>query len=309
MTVAPPVPSGGIVPSLPTPFAADGSVDVDVLQGLVAFAARSGATGVLVNGLAAEVSELDGTERLVALDACLEVAGAMPVLAGTSAPTTAEACRHALAAERAGAAWAMVSIPADETRDPVGAVTQIAASTALPVMIQDAPAYLGTSLGTDGLMEVLRRRPNVCAFKIEGGSESIARLREQVHDVPLWAGDGGRHLLDAFRAGAVGAIPGVEVVDQLAAVSSFEAEGETERADELFTVLLPLIVFELESLPRYVASAKHVLLRRGLVELASTRLPGAHLSPTFRRLLDVHLERAIPHSPANAGHLDARSSH
>lgn len=308
MTVASPLPSGGIVPSLPTPFAADGSVDGDALQGLVAFAARSGATGILVNGLAAEVSELTGAERLAALEACLEAAETMPVLAGTWAPTTAEACRHALEAERAGADWAMVSVPTGETRDPVRAVTRIAAATTLPVIVQDAPAYVGTSLGADGLLEVLQRRPNVCALKVEGGSEPIGHLRERVPDVPLWAGDGGRHLLDALRCGAVGAIPGVEVVDRLAAIAAFEAEGEPDRADELFTALLPLLVFELESMPRYAASAKHVLLRRGLLELAATRVPAAHLGATFQRLLDLHLERAFHDSPAQAGNLEARSS-
>jgi 4-hydroxy-tetrahydrodipicolinate synthase len=182
----------------------------------------------------------------------------------------------------------------------VGAVARIAAATSLPVMVQDAPAYLGTGLGVDGLLAVLDGGPNVCALKVEGGSEPIAALRRRSLGIPLWAGDGGRHLLDAFRAGAIGAIPGVEVVDRLVAVAELEAAGAGSLADDLFTSLLPLLVFELESLARYAASAKHVLVRRGLLELAATRLAGASLDPTSRRLLDLHLERALAPVPPNA---------
>jgi dihydrodipicolinate synthase/N-acetylneuraminate lyase len=146
------------------------------------------------------------------------------------------------------------------------------------------------------LAEVLMLAPNVCALKLEGGSHAVEIVRERLgDDVPLWGGDGGRHLLDCLRVGAVGAIPGVEAVDRLAEVWRLEVAGHNLRADEVFSTLLPLLVFELESLAHYVASAKHVLLRRGLVESTQTCLPDAHLSPAASRLLDGHLARALAH--------------
>jgi 2-keto-3-deoxy-L-arabinonate dehydratase len=287
------LPAGGIIASLPTPFADDGSLDLPALKELVDFAAASGAGGVLVNGLAGEVMELTEHERQAALETCLE-ARELPVLAGAWAASTADAARFARAAAKAGAAAVMTSLPAGAHGDPAAELARIADATDLPVVVQDAPGYLGVGLGPAVLAEALRLAPNIRALKLEGGSAAVELVRRQLgDDVPLWGGDGGRHLLDCLRTGASGVIPGVEVVDRLVEVWRLESDGHGDRADDIFETLLPLLVFELESLERYAASAKHVLVKRGLLESARTRLPGAQLAAASTRLLDGHLARAV----------------
>lgn len=289
------LPAGGMIASLPTPFTRDGSVDLPALRRLVRFSADSEAAAVLVNGLAGEVADLTERERAALVEACLEASEErLPVLVGAWAASVGEACSFARAAERAGAAGVMVSIPSDAPREPATELARIAAAAGLPVVVQDAPGYLGPGLGPPVLAEVLRLAPNVRGLKLEGGSEAVELVRERLGDeVPLWGGDGGRHLLDCLRVGAVGAIPGVEVVDRLVEVWRAERDGDDGRADAIFGTLLPLLVFELESLGRYAASAKHVLLRRGLLESTRTRLPGAQLAPAAVRLLDHHLAGAL----------------
>lgn len=296
MTAPAALPVGGMIASLPTPFTPDGFVDLAALCGLVRFAVESEASALLVNGLAGEVAELNEHERLALADACLEASEErLPVLVGLWANSVDEACRFARSAEGVRAAGVMASIPLDAPGDPATELARIAAATDLPVVVQDAPGYLGVGLGPAVLAEVLRLAPNVRGLKLEGGSEAVELVRERLGDeVPLWGGDGGRHLLDCIRVGAVGAIPGVELIDVLVEVWRNERDGNGLGADAIFATLLPLLVFELESLGRYAASAKHVLVRRGLLGSTRTRLPGAHLAPAASRLLDRHLARALP---------------
>ena len=288
-------PAGGMIASLPTPFTRDGSLDLRALAGLVHFSAESEAAAVLVNGLAGEVGELTERERQTLVEASLEASPErLPVLVGVWAASVDKARGFARAAELAGAAGVMVSVPSDPVDEAATEIARIAAATDLPVIVQDAPAYLGVGLGPAALAEVLRLVPNVRGLKLEGGSEAVELVREQVSDeVPLWGGDGGRHLLDCLRVGAVGAIPGVEVIDRLVEVWRAERDGDDVRAGAIFATLLPLLVFELESLGRYAASAKHVLVRRGLLESARTRRPDARLAPAAVRLLDGHLAGAL----------------
>jgi 4-hydroxy-tetrahydrodipicolinate synthase len=310
MTGSSALPLGGIIASLPTPFTRDGSLDTAALRGLVGFAADSESAAILVNGLAGEVTELTERERLEAVETCLDAGGGrLPVLVGAWADSVDDAVRFARAAVQAGAAGVMTSIPAGASGDPAAELARIAAATDLPVVVQDAPGYLGVGLGAAALAEVLRLAPNVHALKLEGGSAAVELVRQRLGDeVPLWGGDGGRHLLDCLRSGANGVVPGVEMVDRLVEVWRLERDGESRRADSIFAPLLPLLVFELESLDRYAASAKHVLAKRGLLDSTRTRLVGAQLSPSASRLLDDHLARALPEVLKSHGMSIQRSS-
>src|SRR5262249_37236981 len=140
----------------------------------------------------------------------------------------------------------------------------IADEVALPVMIQDAPAYLGIGLGTALVKEAARAAENIRLVKLEAGPAERARWGAQLGDgFRVWGGDGGVDHRDCLPVGAAGIVPGVDLADRLVEIYELDARGESEAAAAAFARLLPVLVFEMQSIDHHNACAKQVLCRRG----------------------------------------------
>jgi 4-hydroxy-tetrahydrodipicolinate synthase len=285
----------GVYPAICTPFAADDSLDLDSQRRVVRFALDAGSHGIVAFGLAGEVLKLSADERRVLTDLILdEVAGAVPVFVGVGAPSTCVSVELARYAEAAGASCVVVPAPMS---GPLGAdalvdyMTRIAESVSVPVMIQDAPAYLGVGLGAELVHRIGARAPNVRLVKLEAGPAAMSHWLERLGaEFAVWGGDGGMYLLDCVRVGAAGIIPGVDLIDLLVRVYEAEVRGDSSLADERLRAILPMLVFEMQhSIDHFNACAKRVLVQRGVLVQDGLRPPGALLGETSRRLLERHL--------------------
>jgi 2-keto-3-deoxy-L-arabinonate dehydratase len=161
----------------------------------------------------------------------------------------------------------------------------------VPVMIQDAPAYLGVGLGPELVRQVGALAENVRLVKLEAGpvemSDWILRLGG---DFALWGGDGGVYMLDCVRSGAAGIIPGIDLVDFLVRVYEAEVGGESELAEERLREILPMLVFEMQhSIDHFNACAKRVLVQRGVLDNPGLRAPAATFGDVSTMLLARHL--------------------
>jgi 4-hydroxy-tetrahydrodipicolinate synthase len=285
----------GVYPALCTPFDDDDRVDVEAQRRVVRFALSAGAHGLVAFGLAGEVPRLAAAERKLLTDVILDEAGGrVPVLVGAGAESVAVACELAAYAENAGASCVVLPAPGPgrlDSRALVDYFTRVAGSVSIPVMIQDAPAYVGQAVGPAVVGEVAGRAPNVRLLKLEAGpAELSAWLEELGGDFSVWVGDAGMYILDAVRVGAAGVIPGVDLVDLLVDVYEAEAAGDRAGAEELFRRVLPMIVFEIQlSIDHFNACAKSVLVRRGVLENTRLRAPAAALGSSSLHLLDQHL--------------------
>ena len=103
----------------------------------------------------------------------------------------------------------------------------------------------------------------------------------------MMGGMAGRYLLEEFRRGACGTMPACEVADAHVRVWQALERGDEAEARRLHTLLLPLLNFEaMYSFTVY----KEVLLRRGVIASARTRVPGAGvLDAENHRELDLLL--------------------
>src|SRR5262245_22343594 len=102
----------GVFSALITPFTEDGSaVDHAALTAVVGRAVDAGVGGLVSPGSTGEVTALSGEERRAVLETVIEAAGGLPVIAGTSALTTAETVALSVHADRSGAAGVMVIPP------------------------------------------------------------------------------------------------------------------------------------------------------------------------------------------------------
>ena len=271
-------------------------MDVAAQRRIVRFALDGGAHGIVAFGLAGEVLRLTDDERRALSETIVdEVGGAVPVLVGAGSSSVRGSIELARHAESAGADGVVLASPvgvAVSIEALVDYFIRVAGSVSVPVMIQDAPAYLGVALGADAVGRIGAATENVRHVKLEAGPIEIRDWIERLGDeFAVWGGDGGVYLLDSVRAGAAGIIPGVDLVDRLVAVHAAELEGDPSRADALFRELLPTLVYEMHlSIDHYNTCAKHTLARRGVLEVTSLRQPASAFDGFSSAVLDRYLD-------------------
>lgn len=279
----------GIVASLVTPFTAADEVDRERLRAIVQFATAAGVDGLMCTALAGEGNMLTGRELCAVIDVVLdETDGRMPLVVGVSGRTLADGIEAIRFAERAGAAALLVGARpyADSSDSPEDQVVRLAHESPVPVMLQEAPGYVGRAFGVAAIERILTRAETIRHLKIEGGPSAVRRAAVTLGDrVDVWGGDGGMYLLDCLRAGAAGVMPGVEIVDLLVRAYQAERSDDRPQADALMARVLPVIVLLMQSLADYVAGAKAILAARGLLADQRARLVGATLDPVQRRIL------------------------
>jgi 5-dehydro-4-deoxyglucarate dehydratase len=193
-----------------TPFASDGSVDLDAVRDNVSFLATSGISAIVAPSGTGEIFALTPDEANAIVAATVEVAGDKPVIAaaGFGPRLGAELAR---AAEAAGAAAIMIVPPYYGKPDPDALITyyaDIAASTSLGII----PYARDAALFSPKMVEQLVNRvQNVVAFKDGRGDVRLfQQIREYVSerigaDRLVWLAGAGDDLVGPyFAAGAEG---------------------------------------------------------------------------------------------------------
>src|SRR5207237_8872049 len=102
----------GVIPAMTTAFREDLSVDEDFIARHAAWMVDSGCTGIVALGSLGEGATLTEAEKRGILQTCVNAVGSrVPVAAGISALSTAEAVRLAKTAAEAGCQGLIVLPP------------------------------------------------------------------------------------------------------------------------------------------------------------------------------------------------------
>lgn len=287
---------GGVYPSLCTPFDAEGQLDVAGTRAVTRFAVEAGAHGLLCLGLAGEVGKLSFSERMEVVQAIVdETPRDRPVLVGVTAESLPASLELAAHAEASGAAGVVVAPPPATGlghHELVEFLVAVAAEVNLPMLVQDAPEYLPVSLSPEIVRDAADSAATISGVKLETGAEGIERWRSALgDDLHIFGGSGGIYMLDCLRAGAAGVMPGTDTVDILVEVYEAEAAGDQATAERLFSRLLPMLVFEMQSIDHYNACAKHVLGRRGVEIGATLRPPAPAIAEASLDRLEAYMSR------------------
>lgn len=262
----------GILPVLPTPFRADGGVDLDAMERIVDFALVCGADGLVFPGFASEVDELTADERATLLRTIVaRVAGRVPVVAGASAPSAAEAIGHARDAVAAGVTTVMIQAPKSVGigAEAVGAFYRAIADAVpeISIVLQNAPAPRGSDLDAATIHAIVAGNPAITYVKEEtlpSGPPISAILKDKpAHLKGVIGGGGARYIIDEYSRGACAAMPAVEITDVHAALDRAFRAGDVGKARELYMRTLPLLVIQANYRMRFT---KHVLSRRGIMD-------------------------------------------
>ena len=158
----------GVFPAVTTQFSEDLSVDIDATQRSVDGLVNDGVNGLVLLGTCGENNTLLPGEKRQVLQAAVEVVdGRVPVLTGVSELTTDRAVEYARDAESIGVDGFMV-LPA-MVYSPTAAeldrhFQDVAAATALPIMLYNNPFAYGVNIEIDALKR-LSETANIVALK------------------------------------------------------------------------------------------------------------------------------------------------
>jgi dihydrodipicolinate synthase/N-acetylneuraminate lyase len=271
-------PIAGVLPVFQTPFDENGKIDHAVMETQFDWLFENGADGV-VFAMVSEVLRLSSEERdeMTALTCNLAANRGVSVVS-VGAEATAVAMRYAKHAESCGASAVMATPPGlhqVDDDDLVRYYTDIAGCVSVPVIAQDASGYVGTPLSIELQARLYSELGDRVLFKPEAPpigtrvSQLMERTAGRAH---IFEGTGGLHLIDSFRRGAVGTMPGGDLVWALSALWRSLTGGDLDRAYRIAGPLT-LIVSSQTSLDRFIAVEKHLLVKQGVFPSAAMRGP------------------------------------
>ncbi len=200
----------GLITALATPFQADGALDSDAWQRLLALQLKAGIQGVVVAGSTGEASTLTDDEYDGLVRSAVSVLGGkMPVLAGTGLSGTARTIALTRRAAANGATHALVVAPPYVRPTQEGLrlhYLAVAEQGGLPVVLYNVPGRTGCDLLPETVAELVSH-PNIVGIKEAVGDTSrIKALLELRSDsFTLLSGDDGT-AARSMLAGADGLI-------------------------------------------------------------------------------------------------------
>jgi len=286
--------SGSIV-AIVTPMHEDGSLDLPGMRRLVDFHVQEGTDAIVVVGTTGESPTVDVEEhRELIRTVVTQVAGRIPVIAGTGANSTAEAVELTKFAKVAGADAALSVVPYYNKPTQEGLYQHfrtIAEAVDIPVILYNVPGRTVADLANDTALR-LAQIPNIVGIKdatgnIDRGSELIARAPA---GFSVYSGDDS----SACALLLLGARGNISVVANIAPRMMHEMcaaalKGDLARARELNFRLLGLnrqLFCEANPIP-----VKWACQQLGLIE-AGVRLPLTPLSAEYHERVRVAMRQA-----------------
>lgn len=164
------------------------SVDLKALGKVVSRAANAGADSLGVLGSTGNYAYLSRDERRAVLEAAVEAANGVPVLAGVGAVRTRDVLLFTVDAQNAGASallLAPVSYQKLSEAEVFGLFETVAAEADLPVVVYDNPGTTGFTF-SDDLHARIARIPGVASIKIPPppSGEVAARISKLKSGLP-----------------------------------------------------------------------------------------------------------------------------
>jgi 2-keto-3-deoxy-L-arabinonate dehydratase len=293
----------GCIPILVTPFADDGSLDLESLEREIEWVLSEGASGVACVAIASEGYKLTEPERdAVIATTVRQVDGRVPVVASADGPGEEPAIDRARRAAALGAAALMV-LPSYFVKPGPDALAsyyaRIAEASGLPIMLQDAPQLTGVSMSPALWARMAEATPGLRYIKAEGtpqGPTISEALRLCGDRVGVFCGWGGLSLLDALERGAIGNMPAPNFTRFFADVQRFWEAGDQEHAAQLFDRGVPFVMWTMQSIDHSVTAAKVELHRRGVIASPRLRQPALTLDDIACGQLSRFLDRRIAES-------------
>ena len=285
-------PYSGIWPVAPTPFHADGTLDLDGMKRVLDCMIDQGVDGICILANFSEQFLISDSERETLTRLSLEhVAGRVPVIVTISHFATPIVVERAQLAKSLGAAMVMMMPPyhgallkgsAEQTFEQFAAVSDVG----IPIMIQDAPLS-GVDLPVPLLVKMAQELEMVKLFKIEcvGAAHKLRALIAAGGAAIEGPFDGEEAitLLADLDAGATGTMTSAMIPDQIKPVLTHWQAGDRAAATAAYARILPAVNHENRQCG--FRSAKAAMMEGGVIKSDFCRHPIASLPAPTRAML------------------------
>ena len=176
-----------------TPFTNE-TVNLGALGRLLDFQLENGTDAIIICGTTGEATTMTYRERMRAVEFCVEnVAGRVPVIAGSGSNSTETAITLSRDAQMAGADGLLLVTPYYNKASQKGLdrhYTTIADAVDLPLILYDVPSRTGVTMAPETYAE-LSKHPNINGVKEASGNFSqIQKTRNLCpEDFSIWSGN------------------------------------------------------------------------------------------------------------------------
>ena len=283
-----------------TPFASSGEIDIPSFRRLIDFCIECGAHGLVFPVNASEFTTLSDAERFQLAETLVQHnAGRLPVVIGVAGVTQEVAIKFAKHAREIGAD-SVIAMPPYIKRSPLSQAVileyyeKISAAAQLPVWIQNYVPPIGTDMSPDLVLKLCREIDGVQYIK-EETIPSTMRLSTIIKNNDgsckgVFGGAGGRYMIEEYRRGVSGQMPGCHVTDVMVAFWNALEAGNEKQAMYIYKELAPLYFFERQLSGCY----KEVLYRRGVIDCPLKRLGAMPLDDIASQYLNEILHNLKP---------------
>lgn len=284
----------GICPIAPAVFDDAGEVDYASYEHCCAELIRRGAQALTLFGIAGEYYKLDREEEEKLIVSTVKVChdNGVPVIVSNTRHSTECAVKWAKHIEASGADCMMVLPPF--FLKPGGAalfahIDAICSSVRIPVMFQYAPEQTGVAIAPEILADLAKRHQNLAYFKIECKPPGayVSRLMSLLpEDRAIFVGNAGFQMIEGFRRGASGVMPGPSMPDVYRKIWDALLAGDMALAQRTHDKLNALLNHIRQNVEMIIHFEKEILKRRGFVKSAYCRHPGYVSDPVNDALFE-----------------------
>lgn len=285
----------GSIVALVTPFAKDGGIDFDALARLVDFHLQSGTDGLLVLGTTGESSTMTHEEDDAVVRAVVkQVAGRIPVIAGSGSNCTQTMVEKSLSYQRIGADGLLIITPYYNKSNEEGIyqhLKAVADAVDIPCILYNIPGRTGCSISLRNI-ERLALHHNVMGLKEASGNVAFAAdaacfIDDGFH---MYSGEDALTvpLMSLGASGTISVWANIEPQKVHAMCRAF-MDGDVQAARDMQLEGLPLIhalFSEVNPIP-----VKEAMAQMGMIE-ANYRLPLTAMSKPAAQALAAVLKEA-----------------
>lgn len=287
----------GVFTALPTPFLADGSLDIPHLLTLLRAQLTAGVHGVVLLGTTAETPTLTETEKKTILDVCVPIIKEYhaKLIIGTGTNNTLSTVENVRQAAAYRPDAALVVTPYYNKPNPAGLLAhyQAAANIGIPLIMYHIPGRTGLKVPTAVLSQLLKQVPQLMGIK--ECDYDMAQVTDMAvnygANISYLCGND-EFLLQYLAIGASGTISAAASVLAPAFVKMYQLfkSGDTQAALDIFKQVYALIkACYLETNPTCI---KYMLSKLGF-GTALVRTPLGEISSENKMKID----NLLAHTP------------
>jgi 4-hydroxy-tetrahydrodipicolinate synthase len=281
----------GVITAMVTPFADDGSVDLERARALATHLVEHGSHGLVVSGTTGESPTLSDDEKIDLLTVVLEEVGdRATIISGTGSNDTHHTVELTRRAAQAGAHGVLVVTPYYNKPNEAGLRAHFAAAAEAagdtPLVVYNIPSRCVLNLAPEFLAALAAEIPNVLAVK-QANNDELA----PIEGMDVLAGNDDVFARCLELGGTGGILVASHVVgDQMREIYDAAIAGDHDRARAIEAELRP--VYEALTVTANPIPVKAALEAQGLIR-GGLRLPMVPASDAEREVVRDALEAVV----------------